>query len=399
MTELLDAYAQSDIAAIQNQISNSTVSSIAIVLTIAILLTMLAVYVIHYLKKNVVYITGISKRIAQGELQLSMDEKTFTKDEIGQLSKAMGQILYRLGEYHNYLMEITSVLDAMKQGDMTIRLVQAYEGEFTAVKTALLGISSSLSETLHTINTAAEQVSTGASQVASGAQALAAGSAQQASTIEELNASMERISGQASENSASVKAASEYVEQASGFVRSGSEYMMKLNEAMANIGTASNQIANITKVIEDIAFQTNILALNAAIEAARAGNAGKGFAVVADEVRNLAAKSAEAARQTSGLIGQSTKTVTEGIQIAAMTAQILKSVEEKEVLVSQSVINIDQSSMEQAAAIDQIKQGLTQVTSVVQTNAATAEENSATSEEMSAQASALRDEVGKFKLN
>ena len=399
MTELLDAYALSSTNAIQSQISNSTASSIAIVLAIAILLTILAVYVIHYLKKNVLYITGISKRIAQGELQLSMDEKTFTKDEIGQLSQAMGQILYRLGEYHNYLLEITSVLGAMKQGEIAVRLDQAYEGEFAAVKTALLGISSSLSETLYNINTAAVQVSTGASQVASGAQALAAGSAEQASTIEELSASIAQIAAQASENSASVKSVTEYVEQASGFVRNGSEHMTKLNEAMADIGTASNQIANITKVIEDIAFQTNILALNAAIEAARAGNAGKGFAVVADEVRNLAAKSAEAARKTADLIGQSTRTVSDGIQIAAKTAQILKSVEEKETLVSESIIHIGQSSMEQASAIDQIKQGLTQVSSVVQTNAATAEENSATSEEMSAQAGALRDEAAKFKLN
>ena len=174
--------------------------------------------------------------------------------------------------------------------------------------------------------------------------------------------------------------------------------MQQLTEAMANIGSASSEIANITRVIEDIAFQTNILALNAAIEAARAGNAGKGFAVVANEVRNLAAKSAEAANQTAELIESSVATINKGLQLTEETARILEDVKLKELKVDESMGNIEQEATATANAVEQIKQGLLQVSSVVQTNAATAEENSATSEEMSAQAAALNAEVQRFKL-
>lgn len=287
----------------------------------------------------------------------------------------------------------------MSHGDMRIRVDMDYIGDFAAIKQAMQNTTSALNDTLSIINTAAEQVSTGAAQVSSGAQALASGSTEQASSVEELTVSIGKIAEQATENSENVKTATQYVEEAVAGVGTGNEHMEQLTEAMAEIGSASDQITNITKVIEDIAFQTNILALNAAIEAARAGNAGKGFAVVADEVRNLAAKSAEAAKQTAELIQASVVTVNKGTQTTAQTAQILHEVGEKAKMVNDSIIKIEQASAEQAGAIEQIKEGLAQVSSVVQTNAATAEENSATSEEMSAQAATLQEEVGKFKLS
>ena len=383
----------------QEKIDQSTVGFITIVIVAAIGLTLLTLFVIRYIKGSITYITGISKRIAGGELSLNIDKRYFARDEIGQLTISMGEILERLGEYKKYIDEIASVLGNMKQGDIRIKLTHDYDGEFASIKSALHGISESLNQTLSTINIAAEQVSTGSSQVASGAQALAAGSTEQASAIEELSASITKVASQAGENSANVISAAQYVKQAVSGVGDGNRQMSQLTTAMDEIGSASSQIASITKVIEDIAFQTNILALNAAIEAARAGSAGKGFAVVADEVRNLAVKSAEAAKKTSELLLNSVNTITQGTQIAVQTARILQEVEEKASLVNESIVKIEQASTEQATAIDQIKQGLNQVSAVVQTNAATAEQNSATSEEMSAQAATLRDEVSKFRLD
>ena len=398
MEEILEAYAAVQTKALAQQKQDTIVTTITVVAVVAVVLIVLAIFVIRYLKRSIGYITGISKRIAQGELTLTIDRKTFSRDEVGQLSQAMGMILARLGEYSNYIAEITSVLETMEQGNMKVQLTHSYEGEFASIKNALLGISTSLNRTLGLIDTAAEQVSSGASQVASGAQALATGSTQQASAVEQLTAAVGKIAEQAADNSNNVKMATQYVTQANANVRDGDEHMKQLTEAMANISASSSQITNITATIEDIAFQTNILALNAAIEAARAGSAGKGFAVVADEVRSLAAKSAEAARQTAELIQRSVTTVSEGSQLTAQTAQILRNIEDKTTQVNDIINKINQASAEQAVAIDQVKQGLGQVSTIVQTNAATAEENSATSEQMSAQAATLRQEVGKFTL-
>lgn len=368
---------------------------LAVVAVVSVLITVIVALAIRKSILNPVKeIEGVYAQIAKGNMQAQISYDS--RDEIGSMASSIRKTNSIIG---SYIHDIAEKLTQMSQGDMRVNVNLDYIGDFAAIKQAMQNMASELNHTLLTINTAAEQVSTGSSQVASGAQALATGSTEQASSVEELSVSITKIAEQAAENSATVKVATEYVEQAGAGVNAGNQHMKQLTEAMEKIGSASNQIANITKVIEDIAFQTNILALNAAIEAARAGNAGKGFAVVADEVRNLAAKSAEAAKQTADLIQRSVATVAEGTQITSQTAQILQTVEEKAGMVNESIVKIHQASSEQAVAIEQIKQGLTQVSSVVQTNAATAEENSATSEEMSAQAATLRQEVGKFRLD
>ncbi len=398
MTEILEAYALQSSESIAGRIKALSFKSLALAAAVAALLIVISVLMTLYIRRSLAYITGISKRIAQGELKLQIDERRYSRDEIGQLARAMGQILARLGEYSGYIEEISAALKTMEKGDMRIKLTRAYEGEFASIKAALLGISGMLNNTLSIISRAASQVSAGAEQVSGGAQALASGASEQASTIEQLGASVTLVASQAADNLSSVVRAAEYTEEAGRNVREGDRQMERLAEAMDNIGKASAQIASITKVIEDIAFQTNILALNAAIEAARAGNAGKGFAVVAEEVRSLAGKSDEAAKRTAELIENSSVTVAEGIKLSEQTAALLKNIDSQTETVRELMAKIKQATTEQTNAIEQINIGIGQVSAVVTTNAATAEENSAASEEMSKQAEALRREVGKFRL-
>ena len=260
------------------------------------------------------------------------------------------------------------------------------------------GISDKLNDTMLQISQSSSQVASGADQVSTGSQALAQGAAEQASSVQELAATISDISNRVNQNADNARQASAAAGEVSTKMDVSKEKMQQMIQAMRDISTCSNEIGKIMKIIEDIAFQTNILALNAAVEAARAGAAGKGFAVVADEVRNLANKSTEASENIAALIENSLQAIENGTQIADDTAQSLihavNDVNEMAGIIEQ----ISEVSSDQADSIAQLTVGIDQISNVVQTNSATAEESAAASEEMSSQSQLMKALVGRFKL-
>ncbi|MDP2843873.1 MAG: methyl-accepting chemotaxis protein, partial [Acetobacterium sp.] len=297
-----------------------------------------------------------------------------------------------------YIGEITSTLEAMGRGNLKQEIAAEFRGDFLVIKKALNAINSGLSTTLADIDSVSAQVEMGAMQISDSGQALAQGTTEQASSIEVLTTSIEQVADETRHNAIRANEANQRAIAVRKNAEVGNHQMKKMVAAMDEIYESSNNISKIIKVIDDIAFQTNILALNAAVEAARAGQHGRGFAVVAQEVRNLAVRSSDAAKETTGLIEGSIDKVEVGTRVADETASSLKEISREIEKVTSLIGNIAQASNDQATEIEQINQGVEQISMVVQTNSATAEQSAAASEELSGQAQLLKQMVGTFEI-
>lgn len=384
----------------ERQLSNAVILSFGIAVgLIAFATVILNRFIKKRVKKPLNQVVTLANNMEHGEIGISNADAVAltvrTQDEVGKVASAIENTVISL---QTYIGEISSMLSSISEGDLTVEAKREYYGDFSQIKSALNQIVQSLNSVFYDIGTAAQSVSDRSEQISSSAVALSQGASEQAATSEQLSATITEISSQVQKTAQNAEVASAIARQSTDEVEKGNRNIEEMLTAMNNINDSSSEIRKITKVIQDIAFQTNILALNAAVEAARAGAAGKGFSVVADEVRNLAGKSADAAQQTATLIENTITLVENGTKVASSTAASFQQIRTSSNKSTALISEISEATRNEAAAVEQVTTGIDQIARVVQENSAASEENAAVSKDLSEQAKHLRDLAGKFRL-
>ncbi len=380
---------------------NDTVKAACVVGVIAVIISIIimSVFVGHSVSRPLAKLTGLAQRMEQGDLGLKSKQALTvdirSNDEIGYLTRIFQSMMNSL---KRYIGEISVTLAAISDGNLTVETTQNYVGDFVSIKESLDEILKKLNGTMSQIMESTDYVSNGADQMSIGAQSLSQGSVEQASTVEGLEINVREISQRISQSAENAQQASQMVETVGTQIMESNQKMQEMIDAMQEINDSSNEISKIIKTIESIASQTNILALNAAVEAARAGEAGKGFAVVAEEVRALAGKSAEASKTTTDLIESSIRRVEHGSAIASDMAEKLEFVVSGANQVMETTTRIAEDSRMQAAAVSDVREQISQISCVVQTNSAIAQESAATSEELSSQTKMLKNLTDMFRV-
>ena len=366
-------------------------------LAIAVVTTMIGRIITNSITEPVKQIDAAVASLRKGELSnvemLTYESEDEFGDTIRNLKEAMGILA-------DYVREISVEVKAIAQGDLTRNGddITDFLGDFSELKTSLLYILKRFNSTLTEISNLAEQVSSNSSEVENASKSLADGATEQAGVIEELNATIDTVVDLAADTAKETQSASARVKASANKANEEKEKMNELLTEMEHITEISKEIGNIITDIEDIASQTNLLSLNASIEAARAGEAGKGFAVVADQIGKLAADSAKSAVNTRDLIDKTLVEIEKGNTITRTTADAFNQI----IADMESFAELAENTMEkansQAESLEQIGQGIEQLSGVVQGNAASSEENTAISINLAEGAAKMHDRVNIFKL-
>lgn len=324
------------------------------------------------------------------ELAMEADES-----EVGRMVSAIMQMKQNI---IGMILEISSILEQMGDGDYRIEMQQEYVGEFGQIKDSFLKINEKMHETLNTIREVAQQIDSGSEQLSCAAVDLAEGSTEQASNVSDLVVLINTMY-KSMENSA--KEAAETVElstHAGQVLLVGNEKMQDLKEAIGEISKCSEEIGEIIRTIESIASETNLLSLNASIEAARAGEAGKGFAIVADQVKNLADESAKAAGETNKLIERTILAVEKGTTIADEAAESMNEVMKGAREATEKMEQTSQILINDVSNMQKINENVVRVSEIVDNNSAASQETAAVSEEQKAQVESMVGLVERFQL-
>ena len=366
------------------------------VIAILVLTLLVVIQIRRIIGRPVKELNLVATRIAEGNLEQTIRYKS--RDELGILADNFNQVTIRLRDYIQYINEISDTLHEIAKGNLTFKLQNDYTGEFAKIKESLDEIAVELNTAIGQMSISSKDVAAGAAQISDSAVILSQGSTEQAAEVESLAGHIGKASDSVQNIAQSTQKASSISREVRGGLLESNTKMQNMTKVIKRISEKSNAINKIVKTIDDIAFQTNILALNAAVEAARAGDAGKGFAVVAQEVRTLASRSANAAKETTELLGETINSMEEGVSAADDTAQAILAAAGMAEEMDSLIGNIADNAQQQAVTAEEISHGIEQIAIVVQRNVGSAQSSAAASEELSSQAATLRDLVSKFRL-
>jgi len=376
--------------------TNSLTLTLIVVGAIGLLLAILATLIIvNGISKPLATFDEWMKEITKNGNLVWTDEETVIYEKLASRGDEIGTLFHSYHQLVEHMLEISDDLQKAAEGDFNFETHEL--SDVDTIARSVNKMTFSLSHLIGEVHMTSEEVTAGSKQITDGAQALAQSSTEQSATVEQLSATVGEITQKTQINSEKAAEASKLATAIKDNAEQGSRQMDEMVGAVNEISQASQNIGKVIKVIDDIAFQTNILALNAAVEAARAGQHGKGFAVVAEEVRTLASKSAEAAKDTGELISNSIEKAEQGARIAKGTAESLDGIVSGISESSRIIREIALASEEQTTGISQINAGISQVTSTVHQNSATAEETAAATDQLDSQIRALRERLAAFK--